>query len=123
VKFLFKPGSVRFATGSEFSGNYNAWLQQIAAQTLASRACLQIVGHTTAVGPTAMNDSLSLLRAEHVQTRLEDDKPPLKPRLVAAGVGARENLIGTGPDDATDALDRRVEFKPINPCVAENRVL
>jgi outer membrane protein OmpA-like peptidoglycan-associated protein len=123
VKFLFKPGSVRFATDSEFSGNYNAWLQQIAAQTLASQACLQIVGHTTAAGPAALNDSLSLLRAEYVQTRLEDDKPPLKPRLVAAGVGARQNLIGTGRDDATDALDRLVEFKPINPCVAENRAL
>jgi hypothetical protein len=26
-------------------------------------------------------------------------------------VGWRENIIGTGTDDVTDALDRRVEFK------------
>jgi hypothetical protein len=26
-------------------------------------------------------------------------------------MGFRENLIGTGTDDARDALDRRVEFK------------
>jgi outer membrane protein OmpA-like peptidoglycan-associated protein len=63
-----------------------------------------------------MNDSLSLLRAEYVQTRLEDEKPQLKNRTVAAGVGSRETLIGNGRDDASDILDRRVELKPINPC-------
>ena len=63
-----------------------------------------------------MNDSLSLLRAEYVQSRLEGDEPLLKKRTVAFGVGSRENLIGTGRDDASDMLDRRVEFKPIEPC-------
>jgi hypothetical protein len=63
-----------------------------------------------------MNDSLSLLRAEYVQSRLEGDEPPLKKRTVAAGAGSRENLIGTGKDDASDLLDRRVELKPIEHC-------
>jgi outer membrane protein OmpA-like peptidoglycan-associated protein len=116
VKFLFRPGSVRFATDGAFSGSYAQWLRQIAAQTLSSQSCLQITGHTSPVGPAAMNDSLSLLRAEYIQSRLEDDKPLLKPRMVAAGMGSRENLIGTGRDDATDMLDRRVELKPISPC-------
>jgi outer membrane protein OmpA-like peptidoglycan-associated protein len=107
---------VRFATDSTFSGSYAQWLRQIAAQTLSSQSCLQIMGHTSPVGPAAMNDSLSLLRAEYIQSRLEDDKPLLKPRMVAAGMGSRENLIGTGRDDATDMLDRRVELKPITPC-------
>jgi outer membrane protein OmpA-like peptidoglycan-associated protein len=116
VKFLFRPGSVRFATDSAFSASYAQWLRQIAAQTLSSQSCLQITGHTSPVGPAAMNDSLSLLRAEYIQSRLEEDKPPLKQRMVAAGMGSRENLIGTGRDDATDMLDRRVELKPISPC-------
>jgi hypothetical protein len=47
---------------------------------------------------------------------LEGDEPSLKKRTVAFGVGSRENLIGTGRDDASDVLDRRVEFKPIEPC-------
>jgi hypothetical protein len=64
-----------------------------------------------------MNDSLSLLRAEYVQSRLENEQPLLKQRTVAAGVGSRENLIGTGRDDITDLLDRRVELRPIVPCV------
>jgi len=117
LKFLFRPGSVRFVTDdNKFSANYGLWLQQIAIQAAASQACLQITGHTSPTGPAAMNDSLSLLRAEYVQSRLEGDAPSLKKRTVANGVGSRENLIGTGRDDSSDVLDRRVEIKPIEPC-------
>jgi outer membrane protein OmpA-like peptidoglycan-associated protein len=116
VKILFRPGSVRFAGEAAFSATYNSWLQQIAAQAASTKTCLQVVGHTSPTGPAAINDSLSLLRAEYVQSRLEGDEPSLKKRTVAFGVGSRENLIGTGRDDASDLLDRRVEFKPIEPC-------
>jgi len=116
VKFLFRPGSVRFATSSRLSSNYSMWLQQIASQTVSRNACLQIIGHTSPTGPVAFNDSLSLLRAEYVQSRLEEDQPSLQKRTVAGGVGSRENLVGTGKDDASDELDRRVEIKPIDPC-------
>ena len=116
VKILFRPGSVRFASEATFSATYDAWLQQIATQAVSTKTCLQVVGHTSPSGPAAMNDSLSLLRAEYVQSRLEGDEPSLKKRTVAFGVGSRENLIGTGRDDASDVLDRRVEFKPIEPC-------
>ncbi len=117
VKFLFRPGSVRFVGESNLSGNYGMWLQQIASKAASSQVCLQITGHTSPTGPAAMNDSLSLLRAEYVQSRLENEQPLLKQRTVAAGVGSRENLIGTGRDDITDLLDRRVELRPIVPCV------
>ena len=92
------------------------WLQQIATEAVGSKACLQITGHTSPTGTAALNDSLSLLRAEYIQSRLEEDQPALKKRTTAAGVGSRENLIGTGKDDASDELDRRVELKPIDPC-------
>ncbi len=116
VKILFRPGSVRFAGEATFSATYDSWLAQIATQAVSTKTCLQVVGHTSPSGPAAMNDSLSLLRAEYVQSRLEGDEPSLKKRTVAFGVGSRENLIGTGRDDASDMLDRRVEFKPIEPC-------
>jgi outer membrane protein OmpA-like peptidoglycan-associated protein len=116
VKFLFRPGSVRFVSDNKFSGNYSMWLQQIATRTVSNQACLQVTGHTCPSGPAAMNDSLSQLRAEYVQSRLETDEPALNKRTVATGVGSRENLIGTGRDDNTDLLDRRVELKPIEPC-------
>jgi len=46
----------------------------------------------------------------------------LEKRIVAAGVGSRENLIGTGRDDASDMLDRRVELNPMEPCTAGSQV-
>jgi outer membrane protein OmpA-like peptidoglycan-associated protein len=116
VKFLFRPGSVRFATTNQLSSSYGMWLEQIASAAVASKSCLQITGHTSPTGTAALNDSLSLLRAEYIQSRLEEDQPTLKKRTVAAGVGSRENLVGTGRDDATDELDRRVELKPIDAC-------
>jgi outer membrane protein OmpA-like peptidoglycan-associated protein len=116
VKFLFRPGSVRFESDNKFSGSYDMWIQQIAARAVSSNACLQVTGHTSATGTAALNDRLSLLRAEYIQSRLESDQPPLQKRIVAAGAGSHENLIGTGKDDASDALDRRVELKPIEPC-------
>ncbi len=116
VKFLFRPGSVRFASDSKFSGDYDMWIQQIATRAVAGKACLQVTGHTSATGPAALNDQLSLLRAEYIQTRLISDQSQLNKRILAAGVGSRENLVGTGKDDASDMLDRRVELKPIEPC-------
>ena len=116
VKFLFRPGSVRFSADNTFASSYGMWLQEIAAEAVSTKTCLQITGHTSPTGPPALNDSLSLVRAEYIQSRLEGDQAALKKRTVAVGVGSRENLIGTGRDDATDMLDRRVELKPIEPC-------
>jgi outer membrane protein OmpA-like peptidoglycan-associated protein len=116
LKFLFRPGSVRFVTQSNLSAQYGMWIQQIAAQAASSKVCLQITGHTSPSGPAALNDSLSLLRAEYVQSQLENEQPLLKNRTVAAGVGSRQNLIGTGRDDLTDLLDRRVELTPLEAC-------
>jgi outer membrane protein OmpA-like peptidoglycan-associated protein len=118
VKFLFRPGSVRFVTDSPFSANYGVWIQAIASESARNKTCLQVVGHTSPTGPPALNDALSLIRAEYIQSRLESDEPQLKKRTVAIGLGSRENLSGTGRDDTSDELDRRVELKPIEPCDA-----
>ena len=116
VKFLFRPASVRLEVDGGFSGNYDMWIQQIAARAVTSQACLQVTGHTSPTGPVALNDRLSLMRAQYIQMRLQTDQASLARRTLAAGVGSRENLIGTGKDDASDMLDRRVEIKPIEPC-------
>ena len=72
---------------------------------------MDVVGHTSHTGSEPYNDRLSEQRAASIQRKLEIEAPPLAGRLKASGVGFRENLIGTGTDDARDALDRRVEFK------------
>jgi hypothetical protein len=111
ARFLFKPGSTQFLDDHLITGHYVMWLKQIAARTYQSNACLEIVGHTSPTGPLQLNERLSLLRAQSIKRALEQNEPRLGGKLVAAGVGPRENLIGTGKDDASDALDRRVEFK------------
>lgn len=112
VMFLFRPGSSTFGN-PEYSWEYPMWLQQIAARTLRREVCLEIVGHTSRTGPEPLNERLSLLRAEYIKRRLQFEEPALGPRMIAYGMGSRENLVGTGTDNTVDALDRRVEFKTL----------
>lgn len=114
VKFLFRTGSTGFAF--ESSSDYVMWLRDIADETDKSKSCLEVTGHTSATGSAAINDRLSLLRAEYIKQRLQQNVPALGPRMIANGVGSRENLVGTGTDNEADALDRRVEFKVIPSC-------
>jgi outer membrane protein OmpA-like peptidoglycan-associated protein len=111
VKFLFKPGSTQFYTDPSVRAPYEAWLEKIAERTAANKGCLEVVGHTSATGLAALNDRLSGLRADYIKGRLEDEEHSLRGRILATGRGSREMIVGTGRDDASDALDRRVEFK------------
>ena len=111
VKFLFKPGSTQFYTDPNVRAPYEAWLEKIAERTAANKGCLEVVGHTSATGLAALNDRLSGLRADYIKDRLEDQERSLRGRILATGRGSREMIVGTGRDDASDALDRRVEFK------------
>jgi outer membrane protein OmpA-like peptidoglycan-associated protein len=111
VKFLFKPGSTQFIADRNIRAPYDAWLEKIAERTAAKQGCLEVIGHTSATGLPAINDRLSGLRADYIKDRLEDEQRSLRGRLIATGKGSREMIVGTGRDDASDALDRRVEFK------------
>jgi tetratricopeptide (TPR) repeat protein len=111
VKFLFRRGSTAFFSGHESNAAYDLWLREITRGVIARNVCLEIEGHTSPTGPPLLNDRLSLARAEYVKARLEEDSP-INNRVFAEGRGSREPIVGTGTDDAADALDRRVEFKP-----------
>jgi hypothetical protein len=116
VKLLFRPSSTAFAPQGDDGGIYNMWLRQIASRGARAGACLQVTGHTSASGSPALNQRLSVLRAEYVKTLLEQDSSALRNHVIAAGAGADQPLVGTGADNATDMLDRRVEFKIIPSC-------
>ena len=113
VKFLFQPGSTLFVGDSKSRSTYNSWLATIADRAISMKSCLEIVGHTSATGIPAINNELSVLRAQYVKDRLESDNTLLGERLIVTGKGSRELMVGTGRDDASDALDRRVEFNVI----------
>ena len=114
VKFLFNPGTTEFWSDQKVSGPYPMWLRQIARQSAAAKACMNIVGHTSHTGSPTLNDRLSEQRAAYIKQRLESEAPELSSRSGASGMGFRENIVGTGTDDARDALDRRVEFKIVS---------
>jgi outer membrane protein OmpA-like peptidoglycan-associated protein len=116
VKILFRPGSTAFEADAQTTGPYAMWLRQIADHSATRNACLQVTGNSSPSGSAALNDQLSLLRADYVKTQLETDAPGLRGHLIATGVGAKNNLVGTGADDLSDALDRRVDFKVIPAC-------
>ena len=116
VKFLFRPGSTALDSGAAAGPPYDMWLRQIATKTAQKGACLQVTGNTSKSGSAALNERLSLLRAEYVKGRLQTDVAALNGHVIATGAGAQANLIGTGADDGSDALDRRVEFKVIPAC-------
>jgi outer membrane protein OmpA-like peptidoglycan-associated protein len=112
VKFVFRPGSTAFWPDRAISGPYPMWLRQIAARTEARDACLEVEGHTSPTGTASVNERLSLARAERVRGRLVAQRPGLRERVDAERLGSREPVVGTGADDASDLLDRRVEFEP-----------
>ncbi|MCB1970204.1 MAG: OmpA family protein [Geminicoccaceae bacterium] len=114
VKYLFKPGSTAFFPDPRITEAYPIWTEQIARRSVQDNACLEITGHTSATGPAALNDRLSLLRADVIQKRLIDVDPAMASRTITNGVGSAQAIIGSGTDDAMDALDRRVEFGVID---------
>jgi tetratricopeptide (TPR) repeat protein len=115
VKFLFNPGGTEFWSDPKVSGAYGMWLRQIAKEGTHAKVCMDIVGHTSKTGSEAVNDALSLRRAAYVKQRLGAESAELVNRTKPQGMGFRQNIVGSGSDDAVDALDRRVEFR-IVPC-------
>jgi hypothetical protein len=115
VKFLFNPGGTEFWSDPKVSGAYGMWLRQIARESTAARVCMTIVGHTSKTGSEQVNDALSLKRADYIRQRLSGEAAELGGRTKTAGMGFRQNIVGSGTDNVVDALDRRVEFK-IVPC-------
>jgi outer membrane protein OmpA-like peptidoglycan-associated protein len=111
VKLLFQPGKVDFWPDKQVSGPYPIWLRQIAARVAKTGSCVDVIGHTSHSGSEPVNDRLSLARAQMIKWRLETAAPDLVTRVKAAGMGYRENVVGSGADDLTDLQDRRVEFR------------
>ena len=76
---------------------------------------MNVVGHTSKTGSEQANDALSLQRANVIRQRLSSEAGALGARTKTVGMGFRQNIVGSGTDNAVDALDRRVEFRII-PC-------
>jgi outer membrane protein OmpA-like peptidoglycan-associated protein len=91
------------------------WLDQVATKTTEAKVCMSVVGHTSRTGSQEFNDTLSKQRGTFIREQLIAKSAVLADRTRPDGKGYRENIVGSGTDNAVDALDRRVEFK-VNPC-------
>lgn len=95
---------------------YNIYVRQIAKLVSSVRSCrVKIVGHCSKTGSESYNDKLSLQRAQWFQKQMIAYAPEIKDRLEPVGRGFRDNIVGTGADNITDEIDRRVAFE-FNKC-------
>ncbi len=122
VKFNFAPGSAGLVKDQSPA---DRWLKEIARQTAgpvpaargaataeaATPSCYEISGHTSRTGAEPINERISLLRAEYIRSKLITERKDLGPRLSTVGYGSTQAIVGTAKDDASDALDRRIELK------------
>lgn len=86
------------------------WMRQIALQLKNKKSCLDVIGHASKTGAAEYNERLSLQRAQRIVSILQKNAGGLTGNIKAFGKGFQENIIGSGTDDAQDAIDRRVEF-------------
>lgn len=114
TRFLFTVKTTDFVADPSLRSQYALWLRQIARRVGAAGVCLNIVGHSSRSGNERYNDQLSLQRALAVQKLMQKDFAQVMQKTKAYGKGFRENVIGTGSDDAQDAIDRRVEFRVVD---------
>ena len=109
-KITFGPNSKVPAENK--SNIYNIYMRQIAALVSSIPDCrIRIIGHSSRSGSEMYNEKLSLQRALWIQNRMESFVPEITTKSEAIGRGFQENIVGTGRDDLTDQIDRRVEFK------------
>lgn len=113
VKMLFQVNKTDFLGSRENQLEYPIWLRQIARTLRESGSCLEISGHASHSGTEEYNDRLSRMRAERIQALITDTEPDLSNKLKAVGCGFQDNWVGTGADDDSDAIDRRVQFRVI----------
>ncbi len=114
-KLLFKVGRTDFIDNADLAAQYKLWLKVVGQVSVAKSACADVNGHASKSGSAEVNDRLSLQRAERIAAQLVQSTPAARGKFKSNGIGFKETFVGTGSDDASDAIDRRVEFK-VRPC-------
>jgi outer membrane protein OmpA-like peptidoglycan-associated protein len=114
LRFLFNAGSAAFIPDPELAKRYAGWLKNIALHVKKKNFCLDISGHTSRSGDKIDNERLSLSRAKTIQGVMSVTYPGIIKKSHVDGKGFGENIVGNGANDASDAVDRRVELSVIN---------
>jgi outer membrane protein OmpA-like peptidoglycan-associated protein len=109
-KITFGPNSRQPVENK--AAQYNIYIKQISNLIASVPGCkVEIIGHCSKTGAEEYNDKLSMQRAQWIQKKMASHAPAIMKKTKTIGRGFRENIVGTGSDDITDEIDRRVEFK------------
>jgi outer membrane protein OmpA-like peptidoglycan-associated protein len=112
IKFVFAVNAPQPIASPTLTELYNIYIRQLSAYVDESAQCqIRILGHSSRSGSETYNDELSLQRAQWLQQALLQQRPAVTNKIAAQGRGFRDNVVGTGADDITDQIDRRVEFQ------------
>lgn len=114
VKLLFQPQLTEFLAEPSLRQQYAIWLKQISQYFKEhQQQCVNIIGHTSQYGIYEYNKRLSKRRAEKIQSLMQSIFAGIIHRSKTVGKGPDETIVGTVPDSAENAIDRRVEFRVV----------
>ncbi len=113
MKLLFEPNLTEFLNNPELRKQYALWIRQLSLYFQHSDKCVNIIGHTSKYGQDKLNKFLSERRAQAILDQMYQIFSGIVGRSKITGKGADETIVGTAPDSAENAIDRRVEFKII----------
>lgn len=109
-KILFRVNGTDFVDQGDLPQQYRLWTKSMGQVLVAQSRCLDVTGHASRSGSPEYNSRLSLQRAQRIALQIQQQTPGLGSKVKAHGKGFEEAIIGSGANDATDAIDRRVEF-------------
>ncbi len=110
AKLLFGVGTTNFIQNKDLAEQYRIWQKGIALAVNSRKKCLDVIGHASKTGKETFNDKISQQRAAQIVANMIQAVPSAKGKFSAQGRGSAETIVGNGADDASDAIDRRVEF-------------
>jgi outer membrane protein OmpA-like peptidoglycan-associated protein len=112
VKFFFQSQMRDFLDVPLLRQQYTIWLRQIGLYFKNHpNHCVNIIGHTSRHGIYHFNKELSKRRAERIQFIMSQTFSGIFEHSKTIGKGSDETIVGTMPDSAENAIDRRVEFQ------------
>lgn len=111
---LLSAARIEFPSGGSSISVASEPVLDLAARAAADcPGTLRVEGHTDSTGNTALNQTLSLSRAESVRAALIARGVP-EDRLVAAGYGATRP-VGDNKSETGRARNRRIEIRIVRP--------
>lgn len=110
IKFLFEVNKAELSGDPRFKEQYPMWTRQLAQHITQTGTCVDVRGHSSRSGDARYNEQLSRQRAERLRRHLLSIAPGITNLTRATGRGFQDAIVGSGTDDARDAVDRRVEM-------------